>query len=97
MGRLSYPRSTGRPPYFDRGSKGLAKILLIVAVFALVYFIVRGYARAVARAPREESAVEGGEDMVRCRHCGVHLPRSESLGSGEAVFCSEEHRRLHGS
>ncbi|RPI44757.1 MAG: preprotein translocase subunit YajC [Betaproteobacteria bacterium] len=74
----------------------MAKILLVIAVFAAVYFVVRAYARAVTRG-REEPRVKGDEDMVRCRHCGVHLPRSESLGTGEAWFCSEEHRRLHGS
>jgi len=75
----------------------LAKILLIVAVFAAAYFVVRAYARAVTRDQAEPPSVKGDEDMVRCRHCGVHLPRSESLGTGEALFCSEEHRRLHGS
>ena len=75
----------------------MAKILLIVVVFALVYFIVRGYARSVARDRTKDPAIKGGEDMVRCGHCGVHLPRSESLGSGDSRFCSEEHRRLHGS
>jgi uncharacterized protein len=33
--------------------------------------------------------------MVRCIHCGVHLPRSESITSEGKFFCSEEHRRLH--
>ncbi len=75
----------------------MAKILLIVVVFALVYFIVRGYTRALVRDKTEDRSVKGDEDMVRCCHCGVHLPRSESLGSGDVNFCSEEHRRLHGS
>ena len=75
----------------------MAKILLIIAVFAAVYFVVRAYARAMTRGQVEEPRIKGDEDMVRCRHCGVHLPRSESLGTGDALFCSEEHRRLHGS
>ena len=75
----------------------MAKILLIIVVFAAVYFIVRGYARAVTRSRSTETSIKGDEDMVQCRHCGVHLPRSESLGAGDAFFCSEEHRRLHGS
>ena len=33
--------------------------------------------------------------MVRCAQCGVHLPRSESLVSGQVFYCSAEHRRLH--
>jgi uncharacterized protein len=33
--------------------------------------------------------------MVKCAHCGIHLPRSESIASGNLSFCCEEHRRLH--
>lgn len=36
------------------------------------------------------------ESMVPCAHCGVHIPVSESLaGPTGALFCSDEHRRLH--
>lgn len=78
----------------------MAKILLLIAVGAAVYFIVRGYARSVSRsdaAKRAPGPGSAGEDMVRCEHCGVHLPRSESKQEGGAFFCSEEHRRLHDS
>jgi len=73
----------------------LAKILLLVAVFAAVYFIVRGYARGMTRTP-DPPQVKGEEDMVKCRYCGIHLPRSESSSAAGDTFCSEEHRRLHG-
>ncbi len=73
----------------------LAKILLIVVVFAAVYFIVRGYARSLRAEPPARST-KPEEDMVRCRHCGVHLPRGESVGRAGESFCSEEHSRLHG-
>jgi len=78
----------------------LAKILLLVAIGAAVYFIVRGYARSVSRsdkAKQEAETTNSGEDMVRCKHCGVHLPRSESNQADGAFFCSDEHRRLHDS
>lgn len=35
------------------------------------------------------------EEMVRCIHCGVHLPRSESVTSQGEFFCSNEHRLEH--
>jgi len=31
-------------------------------------------------------------DMVRCAHCGVHLPRPEALAEGALHYCSQEHR-----
>ncbi|RJG05086.1 hypothetical protein D3870_02800 [Noviherbaspirillum cavernae] len=40
-------------------------------------------------------AADGGEAMIQCAHCGLHVPLSESFGNSEGlVFCSEEHRRL---
>jgi len=32
--------------------------------------------------------------MVRCAHCGIHLPRSEALLQGGQTWCSAEHARL---
>ncbi len=29
--------------------------------------------------------------MVRCSHCGVHVPREEAVGSAGQFFCSETH------
>lgn len=38
------------------------------------------------------------ERMVRCAHCGVYLPASESITSSSGkAFCSEEHRLQHGN
>lgn len=36
------------------------------------------------------------ERMVRCAHCGVHLPESEALLDGDRHFCNEAHRRTAG-
>ncbi len=33
------------------------------------------------------------EDMVRCRICGVNLPRSEAIMSQGRFYCCDEHRR----
>jgi uncharacterized protein len=74
----------------------VAKILLVIVVFAAVYFIVRTYARSVAAKRAAETVPDKAEDMVRCAHCGVHLPRSDSVASGGQSFCSKEHQRLHG-
>ncbi len=32
--------------------------------------------------------------MLRCAHCGLHLPASDALRLGDAVYCSEAHKRL---
>lgn len=75
----------------------MAKILLLVAVVAAVYFVLRGYARSIGR--KDDTAAGATEareeDMVQCRHCGIHLPRSEAVKLRDEHYCSEEHRRLN--
>ncbi len=47
------------------------------------------------RAPGEGPGESGHtEEMVRCSHCGVFLPRSAAYPRDGAYFCSPEHRRL---
>ncbi len=77
----------------------MAKLILLVAVFAVVVLLLKNYQRSLARqrSESEEGAVQpnpGGEDMVRCAQCGVHLPKGESFLSQGSFFCSDEHRRL---
>lgn len=73
----------------------MGKFLLVVLVIAAVYLVARAYARSARRDVSDSSEPARGEDMVQCLHCGVHLPRSESLQADGGSFCSEEHRRLH--
>lgn len=48
-------------------------------------------------APARDGDVSRSEPMVQCARCGVHLPRSEAVpGSGDRVYCGDEHRRLDG-
>lgn len=39
------------------------------------------------RPPREQDAAP----MVRCAHCGVHLPRDRALGNQQQWYCSQAH------
>ncbi len=69
------------------------KYLLLVIGLIVVYWLFKAYKIRTRRGPRDPAA-RAGEDMVRCAQCGVHLPRSESLPSGQVFYCSAEHRRL---
>lgn len=74
----------------------LGKLLLLLIAIVLVYWIVASYKRNVQNQQKPRQPQSGAaEDMVRCAHCGVHLPRSESVTSRGEFFCSDEHRRLH--
>ncbi len=78
------------PEQFYRGKHFMSRLLVLAAVITVVYLLLKSSYRG--RAAGKE--VPGpAEDMVRCRYCGVHVPRSESLISDGIPFCCEAHRR----
>ena len=80
------------------------KLLLLLLIAAAAWWWL-GAGRRVRRGERRDPAgtVPGRrdrlvrEDMPACRHCGVHLPRSDAVfgPSGES-YCSEAHRLAQG-
>jgi len=50
---------------------------------------------ARTRPPRAApSTAQSPEAMVRCAHCGIHMPRSDAVLSQGHTWCSSEHARL---
>lgn len=45
-----------------------------------------------AKAPPAD--MSEAESMVRCGHCGIHLPRSEAYLSQGQTWCGPEHARI---
>jgi uncharacterized protein len=70
------------------------KYLVVLLVVVLVLWLARAARRTpVARKPPPAQRPPAIEDMVRCAHCGVHLPRRDALvGSASGLYCSEAHR-----
>jgi uncharacterized protein len=68
----------------------VGKLIFLLLLIAIVWLVVKNYLK-----PRRPPEPRAPEDMVRCLHCGVHLPRSESHSSEGKSFCSQEHLRLH--
>ena len=71
----------------------MIKLLLLALGAWVIYRILKSYSRNVEQD--QESPPAASEDMVRCVHCGVHLPRSEAVVSQDKFFCNNEHRQLH--
>ena len=70
-------------------------ILWVVFGLLLAYWVVKRYRRGLGGGAGTRPAPGAGEDMVRCTHCGVHLPRSESITTQGSFYCSPEHQREH--
>ena len=66
------------------------KFLLLVALFLAVYLLLRkaSASRSSARPP----APRAPEQMVKCAHCGVNQPISESILTHGRYYCCAAHR-----
>lgn len=69
------------------------KYLLILGLLALLaWWWTRRNAPPAAPPPKAEG---GSEAMLRCLHCGTHLPASLAWPGRGGSFCSAEHRAAH--
>lgn len=70
------------------------KFLLLLAIVALAVWAWRSGRRDLPGAGQPPpSAPPDPQEMVRCAHCGVHLPRSEAVEGRAGLYCSVEHRQ----
>lgn len=69
-------------------------LFLVVVVFA-IYWLLKSYRKQLRKDEATGDVPGAAEDMVRCMHCGVHLPKHESLLVEGEYYCSEAHRRAH--
>lgn len=81
----------------------MGKLLFWIVLIIAVLFVARIAARmAAARQAGEQPkgrsqpapANHAPESMVRCAHCGIHLPRSEAVLLNGHTWCSTEHSKL---
>jgi uncharacterized protein len=55
---------------------------------------MRERAAKAQQHPAAPTAVAAPQAMVRCAHCGLHLPASDAIaGSDDAAYCSAAHRQ----
>lgn len=74
--------------------------VIIMAVLLGARLLARGAhkaasgARPAAKAGGDRPNMQNAEAMVRCQHCGIHLPRSEAFLSQGQTWCGPEHARV---
>ncbi len=64
-------------------------LLLLVALAVLLWWKQRKRGAAQPPSPPPTKTTEA---MLRCAHCGVHLPTSQALPGRGGSFCSAAHR-----
>ena len=71
----------------------IMKYLLLIALFFVVLWALRKAqsSRSGVQAP---PASRVPEQMVKCAHCGVNQPVSESILTQGHYYCCEDHRHV---
>ena len=72
-------------------------VLLVLVVVVAIWLIRRALLRMKQGQgqPGTPTAAGGTQgDLVKCAHCGTHLPLAEARAVGDRVYCSDEHARL---
>ena len=67
----------------------MVRLLFWIAIIAAAVWFWRKFKSPDAKQQR--SAEPDAALMVRCAHCGVHLPQNHALSSGQAWYCSQPH------
>ena len=71
------------------------KFLLFLAIALLVVWLWRSGRRSEKRSDQAAPPPPPGpQEMVRCAHCGVHLPHGDAVVGRIGLYCSPEHRQL---
>ncbi|UQB41399.1 hypothetical protein JX580_06790 [Thiomicrospira microaerophila] len=74
--------------------------VLLLSIVILVYFVLRFLINMIvearSRLNQDETIDEAidSQAMVRCAHCGIHLPQSEAYYDGQHTYCSEGHMKM---
>ena len=67
------------------------KYLLLLALIGVIWWMWKKRS-ALPQADGDVRRDREPEKMVVCAHCGVHLPESDSLTDGQAIYCNAAHR-----
>jgi uncharacterized protein len=67
----------------------MSRLILIIVIIGVVYWLFTSYRRK-SNMPAETPKTQ---DMVSCAHCGVHLPKNESLLVDGKYYCCTAHSR----
>ncbi len=81
--------------------KVLFWVIIIIGGLLIARMLARQHdSRKAQEQLPKQSARKGAppikhpEAMVRCAHCGIHMPRSEAVLSAGKTWCSAEHAKL---
>ena len=76
----------------------MGRIFVFLVLLAVSFYVVK-LLKTRLEEPRKKLKKDDNVDssnansMVKCLHCGLHIPEKEAIKQGDKVFCSLEHAR----
>ena len=75
----------------------MGRLFLVLVLLAVSLYVVKlikiKLDEPSTKPKKDDSRNERVENdkMVKCLHCGLHIPENEAIKQGDKVFCSLEH------
>ncbi len=68
-------------------------LIRLIVIGLIIWLLYRMFLRVLQKpASRQQPPKSIARDMVKCAHCGIHIPVDEALCRDEVCYCSAEHR-----
>jgi uncharacterized protein len=72
----------------------MGRLIVLILLIVLAVWLIRRALRSSSLKTQSPQKTVTEDQLVRCAHCGVHLPRAEARQVEGVLYCSEEHARL---
>ncbi len=69
-------------------------IAVALAVWIIILIAKQLFARPARRVQPAARNASLPKDMVRCAHCGLHIPEVEAVTQQDRHYCSQHHLSL---
>ena len=68
-------------------------LIRLIVIGLIIWLVYRMFYRLLNK-PKAQQKVkkQSPRDMVKCAHCGIHIPSEEALERDGHFYCSPEHR-----
>jgi len=67
----------------------MSRLIFIIVIIALVYWLFKSYRKKVLKQEEPPKT----QEMVGCAHCGINVPKNESLFVDGKYYCCAAHSR----
>ncbi|NBA96430.1 PP0621 family protein [Pseudomonas sp. R5(2019)] len=67
----------------------MVRLLFWIAVIAAAIWLWRKFKSAPVAKP--DKSLDSPLKMVRCAHCGLHVPDTQAIRTGSLWYCSQKH------